>query len=635
MVSRFALGGVLVAVVVLVLVAPAWGHAFQVQHTPAQGERLASSPRDVALQLSEPVVRTSVELGLRDVEDRPVRVGEAVLASEGRVLRVPVPPLDDGVYVVSWQVESAADGHLTAGEFAFAVGDAAGDVPLARQSAPLAPVAVASSWLLLAGLSLGGGALLMERVLALADAQRRLLVVVARVGLLAAAVGALARLASLRLGAVSDSAAFSRPALLTTGVVAALAVAMTLAGLGRARWWSLAVTVTAAALWSGQGHAAAFRGGLGAVVDFAHVVTAGGWAGSLATIVVLLWHGHRDKNAALPQLVAGYARLALWLAVVAVLTGTVSALGLLDGLRSLWETGYGITLLVKVGLVGVAVGAAVLARVSGLPQARLGLLRRSASAEVGLLGLVLVATALLASLGPPVGANAAETLLGPPPLSGPVARTAGLAGSLNVEVVAGADRLQVQVFTPSGPVDGTQVAVEVDPLSGASVTLRPRPCGAGCVTQELTLRPGATEVAVDAGAPGWTGGRFTGRLSWPPSPPQPELLRQLVDRMRAVPQLVMTEEVSSGPGVHTRPTTIALSGTRFVELAPYAGGEAVDVRRVTGEPSAIELTLPAARIWVTIRLDEQGRLARERIVSPGHVIDRTFAYDNRGVDAQS
>ncbi len=626
MLARAALAVMFSAAMCLVAAVPAWAHAFQVQHTPAQGARLAFPPREVALQFSEPVVRSSVEVVLRDAAQRRVRVGEVLLEPEGRVSRVPLPPLEDGVYVASWQVESAVDGHATAGEFAFAVGDAEGAVPSPWQAAPLTPGSVIASWLVLVGLSLGGGALLTERVLATGDAQRGLLVLLARVGLLSAAGGALGRLTSLVPDAQSGPAVLTRPWLLSTGVAGALAVALALTGLPQRRWWSLALTVGAAALWSGQAHAAAFRGAFGTVMDFAHLVTAGGWVGSLAAVVALLWQSRDTTRAELLRVVAGYARLALWLAVAAVLTGTLSAVGLLDGLRSLWDSGYGLALLVKIALVIAAIGAALLARLRGLPGGRLGLLRSGMSVETGVLGVVLVVTAVLTNLGPPVGARAVEALLGPPPMPGPVARAAGLAGSLNVEVLAGADRLQAQVFSPSGPVAGTDLTVEAEMPGARVVTLRPRPCGTGCVTQELALPQGLTQLIIDAGAPGWTGGRFNGRLAWPPNPTQPELLHDLVDRMRAVPQLEMTERVSSGPGAHSGPSTVVLSGRQFVELAPYASGEAVDVRRVWGDPSSIELALPAARIWVTIQLDDQGRIAGEHIVSPGHEIDRRFAY---------
>ncbi|WP_081752815.1 copper resistance protein CopC [Kallotenue papyrolyticum] len=78
--------------------------------------------------------------------------------SGGRGAQVwaPLPPLDDAIYRVGWQV-LADDGHASAGEFAFAVG-AGGAVPTTTTtSGAISWPDVALSWLLLLGLALGWG----------------------------------------------------------------------------------------------------------------------------------------------------------------------------------------------------------------------------------------------------------------------------------------------------------------------------------------------------------------------------------------------------------------------------------------------------------------------------------------------
>lgn len=116
---------VAVAVLVSVVVGawPAWAHAFLVRTDPAQGARLDRPPEDVALQFSEPVDPSSVVVEVGSATGVQVAAGDPRLSSGGRVVRAPLPADDDGVFVVSWQVVSAVDGHETWGEFAFAAGD--------------------------------------------------------------------------------------------------------------------------------------------------------------------------------------------------------------------------------------------------------------------------------------------------------------------------------------------------------------------------------------------------------------------------------------------------------------------------------------------------------------------------------
>lgn len=119
---------------------------------------------------------------------------------------------------------------------------------------------------------------------------------------------------------------------------------------------------------------------------------------------------------------------------------------------------------------------------------------------------------------------------------------------------------------------------------------------------------------------------MTTTVSWPPPEEDPELLRNLVERMRRVPSLEVEERVSSGPGASPPPMTITLSGERYVELAPYRAGEAVDVRPLPNGRPGISFAMPGSRLWFEVELDHAGRVVGERIVSPGHEIVRHIRY---------
>jgi copper transport protein len=532
------------------------------------------------------------------------------------------------VYVTSWSVIAASDGHVTAGEFAFAVGDAEGAVPAGQASAgTVNRWAVATGWLVLAGMSLAAGALAAGTFLPIGGEHSGVLLTLSRTGLLAAAVGAGAQLPLLGLlatGGDDKPLWWSVPGIATIAAVAVLALALILVTASPGRHWALGLVALAGALWSARGHAAAYGGMWSGVVDFVHLAAAAVWMGTLAVVAVLLWRTRHEGRKTLLAVVRPYSRLALWLVVTVVVTGVVSAYRLVGSLAALSSSGYGLVLVGKLTLVAVVVTLAGCARLWWLPRRRLGRLRRVTTVEVGVLAGVLAATAILGNLGPPAGQAAAAELLGPAPMQGPVAQAAGLAGNLNVALAAGDGRLRVEVLAPSGPVERTDVLVSAKFADGRDATLRPRPCGEGCWEQQLDLPDGVTRVTVDAGAPEWDGGRFTGELTWPPAPEQPELLRAVIERMRAVPWLELAERVTSHSDQAGAITETALTGEEFIALEPYAAGEVVDVRSVGDR--VIEFSLPASRMLFTLWLDEQGRIREERIVNPGHEIRRTLTY---------
>jgi hypothetical protein len=152
----------------------------------------------------------------------------------------------------------------------------------------------------------------------------------------------------------------------------------------------------------------------------------------------------------------------------------------------------------------------LVARARGLLRTRVALLRGAVTSEVGVLAVALAVTAALTTIGPPVAGVAADSLLGPPPITGPTARAAGLAGNLNVQILAGDRQLQVEIFTPSGPAAGTEATVSARLPGGRRATLHPRPCGEGCLVQQFALPDGETQLRVMAAAPGWDGGQFVG-----------------------------------------------------------------------------------------------------------------------------
>lgn len=319
----------------------------------------------------------------------------------------------------------------------------------------------------------------------------------------------------------------------------------------------------------------------------------------------------------------------MWLVLVLGTTGTVAALSLIPGWEQLWSTSYGRILVLKIMVFGAALVAALAARRWGLRRSHAALARRAMSAE-GILVVAAIALAgVLASGAPPQDAATAEQLLGPVPLSSQVTRDAGLAGQLNVEVSSDRERLDIRIFGPSGTPPGTDIQAVLTEPAGRSLDLKPRPCGSGCFTQAVNLKLGSSRVTVTASAPEWTGGEFPATLHWPPGEHSPNRLQDLVTKMRSVPELTVIETVDSGPGSVVEPHTITVTGDQFIDAEPYAGANLDEVWILPGSPERLRLYLPGSQISAFLEPDSQGRIARARLITPGHEITRQFSYDEQ------
>ena len=597
--------------------APAAAHSFLVSTTPGQGERLRGSPESVVLDFSEAVDAATVELAVRDARGSAVDAAPPELIPGALSIRSSLPQLDDGIYVVSWQAFSDVDGHGSFGEHSFAVGEVGGDaLPATTTSSSGGWSGTVASWLFFAGFAAAAGSLVVQLLSGERAGCERTAV---RAGMVTALAGAVLSWAELALDATSSGV------VLAAVTVALVSVATSVHGVVRRSGIPLGLLIAAAATWSARSHAASIAGVAGAVADTIHLVAGGIWVGALVAIVARLWRSDLRSEPARAVL-RRYSRLALGLVLVLAGAGVVSAFQLVPTWDQVWSTGYGRLLVAKTVLFGAALVLAAVARWSGIGAGRLRQLRRSTTAEGAVVVAVLVLAGVLANVSPPVPASAAEALLGPPPLVGPVARDAGLAGQLNVEVAADGRRIDLRVFSPSGPVPGTEVSVAVLEPDGAEVDLLPRPCGPGCFTQALALSAGTTGVRFTASARGWASGTYEASLVWPPGAVAADRLDEVLATMRAVPNLAVLETVDSGPGSVVDEQRIELSGAEFIATEPYAGGNVSEVRALPGQPERLALYIPGSQMFAVLVLDDAGRMTGSRLITPGHDIRRRFSY---------
>jgi copper transport protein len=324
--------------------------------------------------------------------------------------------LPTGTYTVSWRTVSVVDGHVTAGSFAFGVGVApAPGRGGARQgtssSAFPAAGAVAARWLLYAGLAivLGGAVawvLVLRREL---PAGGRLALVI---GWSAAAAGAAAsvvveqRAVGASLGGLLGFDA-GRNLLLEAAFVALTGLPVALAV---ARRSAMAAVIAGAgaliALWFHAlgGHAAAsspLRWG-NVLTQTIHLAAVAVWIGGLVWLLLGL---RGAPSAARRDIGTRFSAVATIALAAVVVTGLLRAVSEIGSFGDLFDTTFGITLIVKSSIVALLLGLGALNRFRNVPGLSRGAraesaLRTTVRAEVAVAATVFVAAAVLSGLPP-------------------------------------------------------------------------------------------------------------------------------------------------------------------------------------------------------------------------------------------
>ena len=547
----------------LALAHPVAAHAFLVKTSPAQGERLGTSPANLQLQFSEPVAQQSL-ITLRSAAGAHLALGPVRALQGGYVAETDVPPLSAGVYLVSWQVV-ALDGHFSVGEFAFGVGSGGGPLPAASSEAGIAnPWPTGLHLIFVLGLLTGFGVLLAERLLAVpADGPFR-----SPVGWLLA-LGLVGAMGQLGWQIVNESgpltvAVVLRQRSLVLGGVEVLAVGyglwlLALPGTRRLAVLPLGLAVVAASL---AGHPGSFDPPWAAIANVAHLGAISLWLGGLVYLALLATR----RRGLLAAGLARYTRIALVASLAAVLTGLVVALGELASPLDLVQSWYGRVLDLKVLVVGTALVLALAARRrTGRVSTKLaaGGVSRLIHSEAAVLLVAVAVASVMANLPAPRSLGTASNLLGAPlPQDGSYQAT--LAGNLAVYLIAAPGQLQLRVLTPDGiGADGTKIGIVGRAPDGRDFSFFPRGCGPGCVSTGFDWPSGITTISVQASAPRWTGGTATLDMQWPPPPTGEAALDNVLTTMRSQPKVDFDEHVTSGPGASAS-STASMTGEQFV-----------------------------------------------------------------------
>jgi copper transport protein len=419
----------LISLVALAFPAAASAHATLRYTTPRFGTELQRSPGQIALHFDQQV---KVLPGSIKVLNGVGKQFALQARTDGRSVVGRVLPLKLGAYTVRWRAISA-DSHVVSGVWTFGVRVPAPAVSNAYGAGGPTTTEHLVRWLWFLGLALTIGSLGLRviclRGLAVPRALERRLVVASGLG---AVVSLQAGIAAFSLRAedalqlpfgnflYGDLSPMAATRFGQAFVVMTLGFAFVLALLFLA-WlldrtdllvpaFVLSLFFAGGLSWSGHDALDPGSSWKTAIADWVHIAAASVWIGGLATMVGLVWYGAPELRR---QVFLNFSRMATVLIALVLGAGTYLSIVRLPHLHDLWTAGYGQVLLVKIGLVSVALlwGAFhhfVIA--PALERADTGFLTRIGRSLAGesLVGIavLLVAAVLVDSKPPPRPANA-------------------------------------------------------------------------------------------------------------------------------------------------------------------------------------------------------------------------------------
>jgi copper transport protein len=407
----------------LVLPAAAGAHASLMGATPETQSRVPTAPSEIRLRFNSAVTAGPDAIRVLAPDGRVVS-GASRVVDGGRVVVARVSKLRKGsAYTVRWRV-TGSDGHSPAGVFTFGVG--------VKPPPPTEAVGAGGTtwkddvarWLLFAAIALVIGPLAIRLLVLRGDVpaplERRLHLVpvvasfaVIDVGIAAFVIRASNALqvpvADLLYGDLQPFAEKTRFGIaflvMTVGfaVVASILLLAWIFDRTELRWPALGLSValvTGLSLSSHQGTEPNSTM-LSELADWVHLVAAMVWVGGVATLALLVWPVAPELRR---QAFVGFSRIAVGLVAALVLAGIYLAIVRLPELADLWQTSYGRLLLVKVGIVAVALAWGGFHHTFVRPRLEAGgqpRVRASLLGESGVALAVLLAAAMLTNGSPP------------------------------------------------------------------------------------------------------------------------------------------------------------------------------------------------------------------------------------------
>jgi copper transport protein len=477
-----SVGALVVVVLCLaVMTGVASAHAYLIRTSPTASGVLNAPPHQVSLTYDEAVEPRFAIISVTNVDGHQETTGPVRRsAADPDTLVVPLRPrLPEGWYLIYWRAISV-DGHPVQGAFTYAVGPNPGPAPKfavpSISAGATAPNLLITRWVMFLSVMVAIG-LFAFRFFVSRSLPRRVdgtgLRALSIAFVTASVIGVLAIPVYLDFAIASDSlrsvfdvgalvplfrvTAFGRGYVDMMLCFALFCVAAWVALLvdrpgRRSRSLAEILAETGALLAAGAalvlpgavGHAGQTSPrGLSVPIDWLHLIAGSVWLGGLVGLLVLWFTaGSGRRVATLSVVVPRFSTVALGSVALLLATGTVATIDHMPALDALWDTGYGVAILVKIAILLVAMVVAAGNLLSTRPRlaaagggsgagdgaAAAGLLRRLVAVEAVLVAGAVFVAALLSSLAPPPPAfakqNAALASVGP----GRVAQTIERAG---------------------------------------------------------------------------------------------------------------------------------------------------------------------------------------------------------------
>ena len=501
---------------------PALAHAVLVRSDPAANAKLPDPPKVISIYFSESLEPKFSSVKVVDTAGNELDEHDSrVDAGDAKHMTLDVKPLKAGFYNVLWTTVSKVDGHELQGSFPFIVLNPDGSTPAgsapALQSAgaesgtaATGPGDIIGFWLAVLGaVGLLGGILFVlaiaqpaagaadDHVEEMRDQSTRieLRVLWLCMGLLIVGLLIILALQLARLGGISTLGEFLTTsygqywaARLALAVLAGLILSLlqlfpepdlrapllTLVG-----FFGLAIIVC----FSLTAHADAVGNGSfwATISDLIHLLAVSIWVGGLLSLTALLLASRRILRQPTrvryhAALVSRFSPLAAGAVVFLILTGLFNAVVEVPSLHGLISTAYGRTLLVKVGVAVLLLGAgglnAFLLRPRLVAESASGVLveatrlqrrlYRTVALEAGLAVLVILVTAWLVVLAPTRDLLAAGPRAVPQANGSSVYRNSAQANDLTVQFNVDPNRTGLNTFRvtlsdASGPVSNASL----------------------------------------------------------------------------------------------------------------------------------------------------------------------------------
>ena len=412
--------------VALALPSSGFAHANLLERVPTYGSRLARSPHAVSLRFDQGVDVFSNSIDVVTSTGKPVTAGPAHTIEGGRVATVPLRRLPRGAYTVRWHVTSN-EGHVISGVYTFGVRVKPPPPTEAYGAAGPTDSEYIVKWGYFLGLALVVGGLAFRLLVLgrrITPAVERRFYLVTAAGLVAGIelgiVGFLLRardafqlpLGKLVYGDLSPLAQGTRfgtafiAMTLGFALVAALLFMTWLTDRTVFLWPAFALGLVLCSGLSLSGHSAVDVGSTwrSELADWVHLTAACLWIGGLVQLAVVVWPLAPTLRR---EAFLRFSRLAGALVGLMVVAGAYLAYERLPAASDLWQTHYGRILMVKSGLVAVALSWGAMHHFVVRPALQRGrgtgsrIVARSLLGESAVAITILLLVAVLVDANPP------------------------------------------------------------------------------------------------------------------------------------------------------------------------------------------------------------------------------------------